>query len=561
MNLYNLGLSGINAANARLNTTAHNINNMDTAGFNRQTVTVSTAGGTLTGSGYFGRGVSVDGVSRQYSSFLYTQLVSARSQQASLATYSSQISQINDLLGTSSEGVSYALEQFFSSVQAVATQPSDTAARQEMLGQAASLATQINEAQRMLDEQYASVNAQVSTQVDQINSYVTRIDNLNQQITSALAASGSQQPNDLLDQRDQLVSELSQLIGVTTSANGASINLTTGGGQVLLSGTTVYPLKAVASAEDPTRTVVAYTMPLTTTDADGVKTSSTVTVEFDESKLTGGSLGGLLEFRSETLDPIRNDLGRLATGLALSFNELNAQGLTLTDEAGGDIFSIGEPTVYSNANNEGSGQVSAVFSDVDGLASSDYSIVYKEDSGYTITRLSDGTSTTYDADAGVIELDGLSITLPDATDGSVADGDKWSLQPTRTIASTLSVSLTDPSGIAAADSEGGTTNNVNALLMGELQSTKVLGGGTLSLTDAYTQIVNKVGVQVQSVTAATTAADNLVTQRLTAQQAVSGVSLEEEQVALLQYAEQYQAASQLISVASELFDTLLGIAS
>lgn len=551
MNLYNLGLSGINAASARLNTTGHNINNVDTVGYNRQQVVVSTAGGTLTGSGYFGRGVNVDTVSRQYNNFLYTQLVSARSQQASLTTYGSQIGQINDLLGTSTEGVSYSLEQFFKSVQAVATQPSDTAGRQEMIGQASSLVTQINEAQRMLNEQSSGVNSQIGTVVSQINSYVERIANLNQQVTSALAASGGQQPNDLLDQREQLVSELNQLIGVKVSGSGSSFDLTTGTGQVLLSGNTLYPLKAVPSAADPTRTVVAYTLP--------IGGGQTTTVEFDESKLTGGTLGGLLQFRSQSLDTVRNDLGRLAVGLAQSFNELNAQGLTLTGGAGGAIFEIGSPTVYSHAKNSGTAQVSAVFSDISGLTGSDYDITYK-DGSYSIKRLSDGTVTSHDATGGAIELDGLTITLPDATSGAVASGDKWSLQPTRTIASTLSVKEGLSAGdIAAADSAGGTTNNANALKMAQLQTSKILGGGTLSLTDAYTQIVNKVGVQVQSVKAATTAANNLVNQRLTAQQSVSGVSVEEEQIALLQYAEQYQASSRLISVASELFDTLLGL--
>lgn len=560
MNLYNLGLSGINAANARLNTTGHNINNMDTEGYNRQRVVVSTAGGASTSSGYFGRGVQVDTVSRQHSNFLYTQLASARSQQSALSTYSGQLAQVNDLFGTRTQGVSPALENFFNSVNAVASEPSDPAARQEMLGRAASLVTQINEAQRMLDEQASGINTQIGTVVDQVNSYVARISNLNQQVTTALSGNGAHQPNDLLDQRDQLVTELGQLIGVQTSANGASINLTTGSGQVLLSGDTVFPLRAGASAADPARTVVSYTMP-----APG---GALRAVEFDEDRLSGGQLGGLLQFRRESLDTVRNDLGRMAVGLASSFNALNRQGITLTGGAGQDIFSVGAPTAYRHEGNAGGAQVGAVIANDGQLAASDYDVAYVRDSAsgadyYRITRSTDGAvlTTPQSAPAGgaTLTLDGLEITLPDAAASGVQAGDRWTLQPTREAAKTLALALGDPSGIAAASAAGGATNNENALEMAKLQTRSTLANGTLSLTGAFSQIVNKVGVAAQSVGAAKTAADNLATQRLTAQQDLSGVTLEEEQISLLQYAEQYQSSSRLISVASELFDTLLGL--
>jgi flagellar hook-associated protein 1 FlgK len=560
MSLYTQGLSGINAANTKLNTTANNINNADTDGYSRQTVVVSTAGSSNNGYGYVGQGVQVDTVSRTTNSYTQSQLVSATSSQAEASAYNTEINQINNMLGTSDEGISPALQDYYDSVQAVANQPSDTAARSEMLGQANTLTTQINETQRTLDEQYESVNTQIETQVDQANSYLERIAELNEEIESAYASDSSQAPNHLLDERDQMVLELNEIIGVKTTTNGTSIDITTGSGQTLLSGDTVYPLEAVQSSEDPTRTTVAYTMPVTTTDAEtGSKTTSTVAVEFDESQLSGGSLSGLLEFRSESLDETQNSLGQLAAGLALSYNEVNQQGLTLTGEAGGDIFGIGEPTVYSNAKNKGSGEVSATFSDASGLTGSDYEIRYDDATGYTITNLTDGSASTFAAEGGTVELDGLSINLPDATTGDVESGDRWSLQPTRNVASTLEVTMTDPNDIAAADSSGGTTNNANALAMGELQTTKIMGDGTLTLTDLYTQIVNDVGVKTQSSNSELEVADSRLEQRQTEQQSISGVNLDEENIELLQYEEQYQAAAQLITVANELFDTILAI--
>ncbi|WP_338134563.1 flagellar basal body rod C-terminal domain-containing protein [Kerstersia gyiorum] len=195
------------------------------------------------------------------------------------------------------------------------------------------------------------------------------------------------------------------------------------------------------------------------------------------------------------------------------------------------------------------------------MQASDYRISYHAASGkYEIQRLSDGVKRSFDGDAGQVEIDGLSLNLPDATQpGAVEHGDSWLLQPTMNAAASLAVAVENPAEIAAADASGGAINNANALKLAQLQTDKVMGQGSLSISDTYLQIVNKVGVKTGEVTTASKAQDNLVTQRLTAQQEVSGVSLREEQVALMQYAEQYQASARLIDVASQMFDTLLSM--
>ena len=567
MSLYSMGLSAINTANTKLNTTANNINNADTEGYSRQTVVVTTAGAVNTGNGYVGQGVKVETVSRQNNSYVQNQLASATSSQAEASTYNTEISQIDNLLGSSDEGISPALQDYYSSVQAVASQPSDTASRQEMLGQAENLTAQITSTQNTLNEQYDNVNTQIDSLVDQANGYLEQIAELNEEITAAYASSSGQAPNHLLDERDQMVLNLNEIVGVKTTSNGNSIDVTTANGQVLVSGSTVYPLEAVQSSQDPTRTTVAYTTPVTTTDsATGNKSTDLMAIEFDESKLSGGSLSGLLSFRSESLDETRNDLGLLTAGIALNYNEINNAGYTLDGQAGGDIFSIGEPVVYANSKNQGDAQVTASFSDASKLTGADYDIRYDQASGYTITNLKDGSSNTYSASAGTVELDGLSISLPDPTSQTVASGDSWSLQPTRNGASTLQVTLTDPNGIAASSVADEKTNNSNALKMAQLQTDKSMSQGdgdaaTQTLTDIYTQIVNKVGVDAQSSNSSLTVADSLLDQRVSEQQSISGVNLDEENIDLLQFEEQYQAASQLITVANELFDTILALGS
>ncbi len=260
MSLANLGLTGLNAAQLRLQTAGHNINNSATDGYNRQTVQVSSAGAVSTGSGFIGQGVQVDSISRSYDSFLSQQLVNSQSGGAALDAYGNQIAQVNNLFADRTVGISPALQQFFDGMQAVASSPADSASRQDLLGRANSLVTNINSASAFLNQQRNNINTQISTAVTQINSYVGQVKDLNHQITIAQAGNPTQLPNDLLDQRDHVVSQLSQLINVKTSMQEGSINLTVGNGQILLGGESVFPLQAVASAADPSRTVVAYSV-------------------------------------------------------------------------------------------------------------------------------------------------------------------------------------------------------------------------------------------------------------------------------------------------------------
>ncbi|WP_233234712.1 flagellar hook-associated protein FlgK [Bordetella sp. LUAb4] len=550
MSLFSLGLSGLNAAQAGLTVTGHNIDNSGTDGYNLQKVITATAGATATGSGYYGRGVMVDTVQRQYSGFLYNQLVQAQSTGGATSTLLTQLTQVDNMLGDDTTGVSPALSAFFTSLNAVASSPADAATRQDLIGKAQSLVSQINSAYTDLQTQRTGLNTQVSSSVDQINSYLDTINTLNKQIVAAVSNGAGNAPNDLMDQRDAVVQQLGQVVGIRTStaSNGYAVDISLSSGQSMLSGTTVYKLQAVASAADPSRTVVAYTVP---TGPGG----ATTTVEMKDTAITQGSLGGLLQFRSQSLDALQNKLGQMAVGLATSFNALQEQGIDLNGDAGEAMFSLGTPKGLANAKNTGSGAITADYTDANALTTNDYTISYSG-GDYTVTR-SDGKQVyTGDGTTPPMEFDGLSLNLS----GTPADGDKWVLNPTRDAAGQMGVALTDPSKIAASDTTNpGSANGNNALAMAQLQTSKTLAGGTLSVTDAYSQIVNTVGQQAASAKANDKAQQSVVAQRQTDQQSVSGVNLNEEYVSLSMFQQQYQAAAKVIDVASSVFQSLLGI--
>src|SRR5699024_556955 len=125
-------------------------------------------------------------------------------------------------------GIHPAIQHFFDGLQAVASAPADPAARQELLGRASSLAGQLNDADAFLQAQRSHINTQITTAVEQVNSFLQQIHGLNREIITARAANANHQPNDLLDKRDQLLAELGELIDVTVLEQDGSVSLTVG---------------------------------------------------------------------------------------------------------------------------------------------------------------------------------------------------------------------------------------------------------------------------------------------------------------------------------------------
>ncbi|AIY40281.1 Flagellar hook-associated protein FlgK [Collimonas arenae] len=433
------GLSGLNAAQAALVITGHNTANVNTPGYSRQMVQVVSSGGIYTPSvGFFGSGAQVIDVSRSYDQFLTSQLNQAQSTNQSLATYSAQINQINNLLANQTTGLAPMLQTMFKGVQAVANTPADPAARQQLISSAQALANQFRTMSGVLNGLNANVNDQISGSVDQINTYATQIASINKQISLLSNAAGGQAPNDLLDQRDRLVNSLGQLVATKVVVqDGGQYNVFIGTGQTLVLGDKASTLKAVTSAADPSRTSVALV------NAAGVA------VEMQDSVITGGSLGGLMQFRNQTLGDAQNSLGRMAIALSDSFNAQHKLGIDLNGAAGQDFFSQASPAAIANARNTGNLVIAPSFSDTSQLTTSDYRVDYVNVAGtpqYAVTRLSDNKVVGNYASLPAT-FDGVSLK---AASGTPQIGDSFLVQPTRTGARDLTVTVTDPAKVAAA---------------------------------------------------------------------------------------------------------------
>lgn len=538
MSIFSIGLSGLNTAQVALNTTSNNITNVYTPGYNRQI--------TILGESGVGNGVQVDDVQRQFSQFVAGQLNRSQSASSALDSYQTQISQIDSLLADSKSNLSTLMQGFFSSLTDLSSTPSDPSARQGVIGAADTMTAQFRSLDGYLNDMQQGINSQIGDQVFQLNNLSKQMSSLNQQISLAKARTG-EAPNSLLDQRDQVLADMSKIADVElTVQDGGSYNITVGGGQTLVSGTNSFSLQAIASPSDPTRTVVGY--------QDGAGNVRAL----DESSITGGELGGLLTFRSETLDQTQNQLGQISVALAQGFNAQHAQGYDLNGDAGGDFFTIGQPVAFSNANNTGGATLSASFSsDLSGLTANDYDVTYSGGT-YTVTP-SDGSasfSVTPDPSTGALSFGGMTVTVS----GTPQNGDSFQLQPVRRAAGQLQNAIHDTAKIAAAQKSGATGDNSNSLALQNLQNSKLVGG-IATLSQAYASLVGDVGNQANVVQANQTAQQGLTNQLSALQQSDSGVNLDEEAANLIRYQQYYQASAKIISTGVAVFDTVLNIGS
>ena len=424
-------VTGLQAAQDALQVTGNNISNVNTPGYSREQVVQTTQPASLYGGLYLGNGTDLTTVTRSYSNFLQTQVWSTTASASGANTLNSELQSLVNLFGGNASGLSTAVNQFFSSgVGQVAAQPSDIPSRQALISQAQTLSQTLNNAGQQLLDTSNGVNQQIGQSVDTINSLTGQIAQLNVQINSLTTATNS--PNTLLDQRDQLVTQLSAQLGVSVLQQGNQLNVYTTTGQVLVAGSQSYQLKTAPNPYDPSQTEVAYA-------SNGAILSQ---------GLQGGTLGGLLQFRSQVLQPAQDGLGRIADTLAQLMNNQQAQGLNLYGQLGAPMFQSGPVQVLANSANSGSATISGSITNAGQLTGNDYKLQY-DGSNWTATNLSTGQATSLSSGSSgavtTLSFGGVQIDVTGA-----AAGNSFEVLPTRLGALDFQSVLSDPRAIAAA---------------------------------------------------------------------------------------------------------------
>ncbi len=438
--LMSLGIRAMAANYAALQTTGHNIANANVEGYSRQSTVMSTARGQFTGAGFFGKGVDVTSVTRSHNEFLTRETASAKSLAAMDQARLVSLERLEQVFQLGEAGLGHSINELFNAMVDLSSRPADLATRQVVLARANDLAMRFSEAGTALDQTQATIGADLRASVAEVNELTRAIAKANEEV-AALRGAG-QPANDVLDERDRLITQLSERVLVSRiEAEDGTVALFVGGGQRLVLGGEATELRVVPSDVDPSRSALAMR-------------EGGVNRIINDAVLGGGSLAGLLRFQNQDLVAARSLVGQLAAAVGLAINDQQARGLNLQPPAGSvpsrPLFSLGPAAALPQAGNVKDasglpiGKVTLTVTEPGALQSSEYDLRESTSipGSWQLTRLSDGAvSTVNNGDV----VDGMRIDID-----SPQPGDRFLLQPVTRAANGMRSLLSNPLDLAAA---------------------------------------------------------------------------------------------------------------
>ncbi|AWH17574.1 flagellar hook-associated protein FlgK [Stenotrophomonas sp. ZAC14D2_NAIMI4_7] len=614
------GTNALLAFQRALATTSHNVANINTPGYSRQKVDFATATPQNFGYGEVGNGTRIVDIRRAADQLAISRLLDSSGELARLQQLSTMADRVDALFSDTATNVSGMWSNFFDTVSGLSSNAAGTADRQNMLDSANALANRFQQLNTHLNNLNGEVNNGLIGGATEVNRLASEIAQINGAIGTNIAGAAP----DLLDRRDQLVAQLVGYTGGTAVIqDGGFMNVYTAGGNALVVGTTASKVTTVADPYQPERLQLALQTQ-----------SGTITLD---PKAVGGQIGGLMEFRDTVLTPAQAELGKMAVGLAETFNSSHRNGVDLYGQMGGDFFNLGAPRVTGNAANTGTATISASYGDLSKLDAQNIVLKYdgtqwqasRADTGATIPMTGTGTA------ADPLVISGVELVVG----GTPATNDRFLLQPTAGVAGSLSVAITDASRIAAAaaikgaaalantgtgklsgvtvtdasnanlrnpaaivftsattytidggapqtytpgetisangwsfvldgapktgdtfnitPTPAGSSDNSNAIALSKVEDAKAFNGGTVTLNGALGGLTTQVGAAARSAEYSLSAQQVITDQAQSARDSISGVNLDEEAADMLRLQQAYQAASQLISTADNMFQTIL----
>lgn len=443
------------ANQAVLSTIGHNIANVNTPGYSRQVTTLQDVAGQFSGGGYIGKGVEVTGIDRIHSDFLTRQAAVSKSAAAADSVRLTQLNQLQDVFQGGASGLGSAVNDFMNSLSDVASAPTDLVARSVALTRADEAAGRFRSAALRLDDLKTNVLGSLQDKIVIVNDLAARIAKSNDLIANAQGSGAT--PNDLLDQREQLISQINQYIQTSSvDAGDGTVTLFVASSQALVMGTEVSPLKlSNGSYGAPSQLALSITR-------------GGVSVPMDDASLGGGELAGLLNFHNKDLAEGGNLLGRYALSMVDAVNAQHRVGLDLDGNPGQNLFvlpSLPASTppaalrlndAFSSTTNTGSGVVRVDVSDASRFSPANYEIRATA-SGVDVVRLTDNQITT-SATGLPVTVDGLTFSLDS---GAPAVGDKFLVEPFSAVAANVQTAFSSPRNLAVANpiqAAAGSTN-------------------------------------------------------------------------------------------------------
>ena len=458
--LLNTGKTALFAFQRALSTTSHNIANVNTDGYSRQRVDFQSVPGDGTSLISTGGGVRISNIERLSDQFSSARVSAATSAHAEQEAHYEMASRLDNLVATEGLSVAPALNNFFNALQDANSDPSSVASREVVLENVEQLADRFIAMQDQLDDAQSEVNARTQEAVKNVDQFAQSIADINRRIIGTVSSQNSQQAHDLKDQREQLVTKLSEYIDVDTllQDNGA-MSVFIGKGINLVTDGEALQLSTARDDLHPERLEIQI--------GNGNFTQGL------SAQLQGGIIGGLNEFSDNTLNPAMHQLGRLALTVADEVNQQHALGVDLDGNPGADLFGSTEPEVFSDTDNTGSALLRGRITDTQALQPSEYELRY-DGANFTATRSVDGSTTT-----GTIPLviDGLELTMT----GTPVAGDKFLVSATGRAAGSMEALLENPDKLALAG-QLATSSDISNLGDTRISAAKVSDPEDIDLT-------------------------------------------------------------------------------
>jgi flagellar hook-associated protein 1 FlgK len=472
MGILNIGTQALQANQLALQTIGNNIANVNTAGYSRQSVVMSTVAGQFSGAGYIGKGVNIQTIQRNYDQFLTRQSTLATSTQSADATRSDYLTQLGNIFQGGADGIGQSINDMLNSMSDVASTPTDITARTVVLTRVDETTRRLRDASQSLDDLQTGITQALGEKISTVNTLAQKIADVNGQI--ALAKGTGQPPNDLLDKRDQLIHELNQYVQTTSvPADDGTVGVYIGGSQSLVLGSAASKLALSPTKDDfgdPQQNKLVVTR-------DGLS------VTMDENVLAGGKISGLLRFQNNDLVEGRNLLGRLTTSVTTTLNAQHQLGLDLNGNVGQDLFTQVDINNVSPSKLNSSAaslqlHISTASDAISQFVASNYQVAVLSPNQVAITRMSDGSTRSFDLTAAPTpanptpaepNFDGLTLTGL----GSAAVGDRFLLKPFSTAANNIAREFSTPSALAVASPIVGKMGSSNT---GSLQLASLSAG-------------------------------------------------------------------------------------
>ncbi|GJL53070.1 MAG: flagellar hook-associated protein 1 [Nitrospirales bacterium] len=544
--IFNIARSGIRANQQGLATTAHNISNIETKGYSRQEVVLETASPA---NGQEASGVRVNEIRRNVDVFLEKQITKLKEDVGRLDARHNFLVQADGIFTEGeNSGIAYGLTEFFNAVRDLATNPEGTVQRTVLLGKANSLVDDVNRAAASLDQIRRDADGEIGRHLTTINSLAAEIATLNDSIFRAEASGGA--AHDLRDQRQLRVNEMAELIDVSEvdMRDGLAIMV---GGQLLVSGNQANTLLQTPDADNPPLNDIAFVR------SDGTQLVIT-------SRINDGRVNGLLTLRDTDVVGFQDRLDRTVGVLVNEFNQQHQAGYDLDGDTGNVFFTALSPDapIASDSNTGGAAGTSVSVSTASSLTFSTYQISFTNSTTFDVLDATNGTTVlsaqTYTSGNNIV-FDGLTAVISNST-GPPAAGDVFNVSAHKGAAADLSVALTDTDDISTSSTSTGIPgNNVNALALVDIHTTRQSTLGNVTLNDYHTITAGNVGSTTREVSLSLDAKEAETEQVETFRESVSGVSLDEELTNLLTFQRGFEASARLLTLADELLQTVLSL--